>query len=83
MLILTFNLSLASDDLCDAALGRRINSPQGPVKRLCQEIFGKFLFTWGWVEKDNDYVPLIVLSLKRSGLDFQLRCVDLFSYLFL
>ncbi len=78
MLILTFNLSLASDDLCDAALGRRVNSPQGPVKGRCQEIFGEFLFTWGWVEKDYDNVPLIVLSLKRLVQDFYLQCVDMF-----
>jgi hypothetical protein len=76
MLILTFNLSLASDDLCDAALGRRVNSPQGPVKGLCQEIFGEFCSHW------DGNVPLIFLSIKRSGLDFHLRYVDLFSYLF-
>jgi hypothetical protein len=55
----------------------------GPCKgTVWRDIWG-ILFTLGWVEKDYDNVLLIVLSIKRSGLDFQLRCVDLFSYLFL
>ncbi len=73
MLILTFNFSLASDDLCDAALGRRVNSPQGPVKGLFQEIFGEIFGTL-----DIEYVQALSAT-ELTYSKFVHSLVEMFS----